>query len=354
MTGAFAQEALRYNDAGVMVIPVGGDDGKKPLVNGFTKWEGQSRDTIRKWDRQFPGANLGLVTGKVSGITVVDVDDPDALPAAIERFGDSPLTTATPSGGFHLVFESMGERNFTRIDGQTIDIRGEGGFAVAPPSARPDGRCYRRVAGVLSDLQRLPTIKPDALPSPGMWKAAKEGSRSNSLFNTLRLQARRCHDWDDFMDVARTINDDYLPPLHEDEVLRIAQSVWGYLQRGQLWDDGQSRAVQPRDLTDRILARPHGAEALALDMVLQHEHGARRKPFAVTAKAMEAAQVIPDWDHRKYTRATKALIEVGRLKYVSGKGTMGSPRKFVLVQQVGTESVPNINNTLPPQYGGGR
>jgi hypothetical protein len=66
--------------AGLAPIPVGGEDGKKPLVTGFTKWRRRpGLSTIRSWVAKFPDANVGIVTGSLSGVSVIDVDSADLM-----------------------------------------------------------------------------------------------------------------------------------------------------------------------------------------------------------------------------------------------------------------------------------
>ena len=107
---AVSAEALWH--AGLAPIPVGGEDGKKPLVTRFTKWEHRpGLSTIRKWIDKFPGANVGIVTGPLSGVSVVDVDSaaPLVQDQVIKRFGNTPLQTRTPRGGRHLYYRYNGE-----------------------------------------------------------------------------------------------------------------------------------------------------------------------------------------------------------------------------------------------------
>ena len=78
---------------------MGGEDGKKPLVTRFTKWTRRpGSNTIQKWINKYPNKNVGVVTGPLSGVTVVDIDsaDPNVQRAMIERFGDTPLKVRTP------------------------------------------------------------------------------------------------------------------------------------------------------------------------------------------------------------------------------------------------------------------
>jgi hypothetical protein len=72
-----------------------------------------------------------IVTGAISGITVVDCDSPEAIAACESRGIRSSMTQRT-SRGLHLVFRHSGERNTVRLDGLAgVDRRGEGGFVRA-------------------------------------------------------------------------------------------------------------------------------------------------------------------------------------------------------------------------------
>src|SRR5215471_20044514 len=89
--GAFASAAETLWHAGLAPIPVGGEDGKKPLVTSFTKWKRRpGLNTISKWIEKYPNANVGVVTGPLSGISVVDIDSVDPLlqQQILEECGD--------------------------------------------------------------------------------------------------------------------------------------------------------------------------------------------------------------------------------------------------------------------------
>src|SRR5439155_10559446 len=97
---------------GLFPIPLGGPDGKQPRIRGFTKMPRLSLATVRKWIVRFPGANIGIVTGGVSGVIVPDIDSTDRADFDVveERFGQTPLKVRTPSGGVHLYYRNSGER----------------------------------------------------------------------------------------------------------------------------------------------------------------------------------------------------------------------------------------------------
>lgn len=104
---------------------------------------------VAGWWRRWPDANIGVATGGDAGIVVIDVDPPDGEPSLARLAADRPLpdtlTARTGSGGRHLVFaypqagESVRNRAGMRPG---LDVRGDGGYVVVPPSAHASGRAY--------------------------------------------------------------------------------------------------------------------------------------------------------------------------------------------------------------------
>ena len=134
--------ALSYARRGVPVFPCE-PGGKRPLTpNGFWDATADVR-RVRAWWGRWPGANVGVPTGKASGLLVLDVDERDGGPrslAALER-GHGPLPktamSRTGGGGVHVFFAyPAGEevRNSAGVLGPGLDVRGEGGYVVVPPS----------------------------------------------------------------------------------------------------------------------------------------------------------------------------------------------------------------------------
>lgn len=96
-------------------------------------------------------AGVGIATGERSGCFVVDLDvkdDKDGV-SELSKLGEVPktYTVATPTGGFHLYFQHPGFKvrnsgpNSNPI-GPGIDIRGDGGYVVAPGSPHKNGGVY--------------------------------------------------------------------------------------------------------------------------------------------------------------------------------------------------------------------
>lgn len=128
------------------------DPGKHPRV----KWkEYQDRvpteEEICKWWKKWPDSNIGLITGKVSGVIALDIDKKGGGEDTIQEMGLvilDTLTSKTGGGGWHYIFShpQFDCRNFAGQRGETvlsgIDFRGDGGFIVLPPSMHQSGNRY--------------------------------------------------------------------------------------------------------------------------------------------------------------------------------------------------------------------
>ena len=134
--------ALAHTGRGVPVFPCE-PGAKRPLTrNGH--WDATTdRRAIERWWRRQPSANIGLPTGKKSGIVVlaVDVDDGGLESLAKLEGEGAPLPktarTRTGGGGIHVFFRYPGSteiRNSAGLLGPGLDVRGEGGYVVVPPS----------------------------------------------------------------------------------------------------------------------------------------------------------------------------------------------------------------------------
>lgn len=138
--------ALMYLQHGWSVIPLRTRD-KRPL----TPWQSYqanrpSEDTVSAWYRESPDANVGIVTGAISGLVVLDLDGNEGVAAVQGR--DLPITPVveTGGGGFHYYFQHPGgARTVPNRAGilPHVDVRGDGGYVVAPPSIHQSGRQYR-------------------------------------------------------------------------------------------------------------------------------------------------------------------------------------------------------------------
>lgn len=139
----FAEAALRYAHMGLAVIPLLPRD-KKPWFDNWPEVATSDRETVSRWWQQNSNSNVGIATGQKSHLFVLDVDPKnggmDSFDTIRTEHGQFPDTwqQITGSGGIHLFFRYPNFRvaNAAGIY-PGIDIRGDGGQVVAPPSIHP-------------------------------------------------------------------------------------------------------------------------------------------------------------------------------------------------------------------------
>lgn len=186
------KSALRYAAKGKPVFPVV-PGGKKPLIKDWPNAASTDPRRIHMWWSRWPGANIGTPTGERSGFWVLDVDRPEALEELEAQIGPLPPTPTvrTPRGGRHLYFRHV--EGITNSPGSLptgIDVRGEGGYVLVPPSAGYTWEDRSPVAEApkrLLDLVRQKAEKKRALRSERRVRGAagapiKEGDRNRTLF----------------------------------------------------------------------------------------------------------------------------------------------------------------------------
>jgi hypothetical protein len=141
--------------------------GKHPIERGWQRDASASELVVRAWWARHPHASIGLLTGQRAGIVVIDVDGAvglESLRAIEARYGALPLTPRViTSRGIHLYFiypsdaTDGGVRNNASAIAPGIDVRGNGGYVVAPGSVHESGHVYAWVAGC--ELGALPVAE---------------------------------------------------------------------------------------------------------------------------------------------------------------------------------------------------
>lgn len=138
-------DALCYASRGWPIFPCR-RRGKEPLVSGGFKAATTDPATVRAWWRRWPDANIGLATGRPSGVVVLDVDPRNGGDEALLALPPLPATVEclTGGGGRHVYFRWPGFEVRCRSNafGPGLDMKGDGGYVLLPPSVHPSGRRY--------------------------------------------------------------------------------------------------------------------------------------------------------------------------------------------------------------------
>ncbi len=181
--------ALSYAARGWAVLPVhtplaqgcsceqdcGSSAGKHPRTRHGLKEASRNPDRIWRWWRRWPDANVGIRTGRESGLVVLDVDvrhDGEASLETLEATYDrlpQTLTAHSGGGGRHLYFQHPGGYipNSAQLGGLSgLDVRADGGYIVAPPSLHQSGQHYHWEEPI-HPLAALPGWLCEMLTPPG-------------------------------------------------------------------------------------------------------------------------------------------------------------------------------------------
>ena len=205
--------------------------------------------TIERWWREEPDYNIAIATGAASGVFVVDLDGVDAenelknlearhsaLPASVEA--------TTPRPGRHIFFlYPAGVRvpNSAKKIAPDIDVRGDGGYVVAPPSIHPSGHAYcwsvdsARTFAAAPDWLLTLIAQPAngaaaAVTPPAEWrelvKGVAEGARDCSAAKLAGYLLRRRIDPFVALELLQSWNATRCaPPLPEKDIERIVDNI---------------------------------------------------------------------------------------------------------------------------------
>jgi len=116
-------------------------ENKTPLIKDWKNRASNKETVINRLFAPFPNAMVAVPTGPINGITVIDFDIRDSyngISNFIQEGYMIPKTAGakTPSGGFHLYFDSGNQSIPNSVSKLAIgvDVRGDGGYVIAPPS----------------------------------------------------------------------------------------------------------------------------------------------------------------------------------------------------------------------------
>lgn len=229
-------------------------------------------DRVTYWWTANPMANVGIATGKVSGLVVLDIDPrhggDDSFYDLITKYGRLPdtLEVLTGGGGRHLYFKYPAGVDYLKsgagVLGAGLDIRADGGYVVAPPSLHASGNSYMWEAS--SDPEHdepadLPGWLLDLLlPGGASGNGHKpqhqaqggkilQGQRNTWLTSEAGRMRRAGMDEPAILAALKTLNrQNCQPPLDEAEVERIAHSVCRYQPGYALTDAGNAEFLNDR------------------------------------------------------------------------------------------------------------
>lgn len=318
ISNPFLEAALAYAARGWPVLPL---DGKRPLLeHGFRDATADARETHRWWSK-WPHANVGIAMGERSGLLVIDVDirvdkgcfGDDTLDDLIRELGPLPDTamSLTGGGGRHLLFNHLGRPTRGKL-GEGVDVKGTGGYIVAPPSLHDSGRKYAwelssdpfdpDCPATIADLP--PTWVERVCRSHGVKDLGTLGTLGTEeltrVHKSLRTYAQdaRPPDWLDQVDslIAET-----LPSVSGVRNACLGRLIGGLkidmglkllpIELRRIVDDWYRRAAERVPLN--ASADDNFAEA---ETWWDHRAFGARSPAAIAFAAAEAGRPWPEWE----------------------------------------------------------
>ena len=156
-----SQTINEYYQDGYSLIPLR-NNSRIPVVKWKRyQYQRASFEDIFDWYLKFVDINIGIVAGKISGITVIDVDDLNQLPALAKKIPDlfETCRVRTPRPGYHFYFSLDGKdiKSIDKLFGMDgVELKGKG-RCVASPGTIIDGVKYV-FEKPLSCIQPLPKI----------------------------------------------------------------------------------------------------------------------------------------------------------------------------------------------------
>lgn len=259
---------------GFSIIPLRPMD-KKPLLPSWAEFQTRppTEEEVEDWWTRWPNANIGIVTGAVSGIVVVDVDGQNGLGWMKANMPVTGVYVET-SKGWHGYFKHPGGKISNRAGlAPEVDLRADGGYVVAPPSVHPSGKVYKweftpglsgwddladfpiqgeqRAASIPQGIN-LGGVKPLLDLAP-----VEKGQRNNRLaelvgkwITTNKLGIEEC------LILARGWNAALPMPLPNAELERTVQSIFATQQRNHPGEEAPTITVVDVEAEEAATAIP--------------------------------------------------------------------------------------------------
>jgi putative DNA primase/helicase len=235
MSAAAKGEAAEYHRRGWSPIPIK-ERSKEPNLRELRPYLARkaTQEELGAWS----WSGVGIVTGPLSGVLVLDVDGPEGE-GELRKHGH-PVTpmVRTASGGLHLYFKHPEQHVRTGIRvAPGLDVKASGGYVVAPPSVGPNGEAYEwilspeetELAEPPGWLMALLERERPKGPTPSVGERILPGARNKELTSIAGTMRRRGMGEAEILAALQVANDQRCqPPLEVAEVEKIAASVARY------------------------------------------------------------------------------------------------------------------------------
>lgn len=303
--------------------------GKHPSTQHGVKDASLQLAKIGEWFADTIDRNIGIATGRMSNLLVIDVDRRnngfETLEKAQARLGKLPptLTVKTGGGGKHYFYElpkkKIKKDSSGKLVGPGVDILTDGAYVVAPGSLHLSGKLYKwkKVEGQTPVhpaklpkrwIKALRTPREEPKKSAASTGNVREGQRNDQLTSFVgKLVHSGLIDVGDLLLSASAWNQrNCEPPLEEQEVRRVVESVSRYGLAGQANGDSAEYVVD----------------------ALLHQHYAGGKHITLGADGLFWV-----YDGKKWSASSKSVIQAKLLQTISALPVKQSMSKNALLKQ---------------------
>jgi len=235
MTRSIKDAALEYIEEDLSIIPI-----KPGTKRPCCEWQefqerAPTEEEVEAWFDAWPNAQIALVTGHVSGVAVIDLDNEDAVQWAKQNL-PRPGALQKTGKGWHLLYGTNGTLipNRAKIrDG--VDIRGDGGYILIEPSLHPEHKTpYELDFKPTFDWHNLPTFPKNFLPQndtpanrePVTLDPAPKGERNDSVARIAGKYFAKGMHYSEVLALCKGWNADLESPINPSEVERTVKSIW--------------------------------------------------------------------------------------------------------------------------------
>lgn len=266
------EQANEYIDQGWSILPVKPSE-KRPYMTNWLQYQHvkATKEMAENWFTSLTGAGVGMVTGRISGVVVLDVESYCKIPIEeLLRRYPTQMVSRTGSGGYHLFYLYPNDvpkiANRVGIFGGA-DIRADGGFIVLPPTRHPNGRLYEWVKtgfpGVfpkaLLDIQSQPKAQGDGWITEAL-RGVSEGGRNDTCARLAGYFFRKGLNADIVEALLTEWNERNDPPLPMREMRTTIKSierscaiVGGQFTSVEFEDDTKTASKAPENSTFDLL-----------------------------------------------------------------------------------------------------
>ena len=261
------EQANEYIDQGWSILPVKPSE-KRPYMTNWLQYQHvkATKEMAENWFTSLTGAGVGMVTGRISGVVVLDIESYCKIPIEeLLRRYPTQMVSRTGSGGYHLFY--LYPNDVPKIANRVgifegADIRADGGFIVLPPTRHPNGRQYEWVKtgfpGVfpkaLLDIQSQPKAQGDGWITEAL-RGVSEGGRNDTCARLAGYFFRKGLNADIVEALLSEWNERNDPPLPMREVRTTIKSI----ERSCAVVGGQFTSVEYEDDTKTTSKAPENS-----------------------------------------------------------------------------------------------